>query len=144
MSYAPILGPPPPPEYFEENYGPKLLAIGCTLFSIAAVTMMLRIYVRVCILKMFGIDGQSSAQVQGFLDKDMFTYLFVQTGLCFLQWPQPRLRRASSSKSLRWVWAATSTSHRFPIRMHSQWLTSRNTSCTSTSTLFLSSSHTPL
>lgn len=62
MSYAPVLGPPPSPEYFEEDYGPRLLAINCTLFSIAAVTMILRIYVRVFILKMFGIDGQSPTQ----------------------------------------------------------------------------------
>lgn len=53
----PPTGPPPSPEYLAENYGPSLLAINCTLFGIAALTMILRIYVRVFILKMFGIDG---------------------------------------------------------------------------------------
>lgn len=48
-----------PPGYFQENFGPRLLAIDCTLFGIAAITMMLRIYVRVFILKMFGLDGKS-------------------------------------------------------------------------------------
>ena len=54
------MGPPPPPEYFAEDYGPRLLAIDCTLFGIAAVTMILRIYVRVFMLKMFGLDGEST------------------------------------------------------------------------------------
>ena len=57
MSEMPPLGPPPPPGYFEEDYGPKLLAIDCTLFGIAAITMILRMYVRIFMLKMFGLDG---------------------------------------------------------------------------------------
>jgi hypothetical protein len=59
MSWMSAPGPPPSPEYLAENYGPTLLAVDCTLFGIAATTMILRIYVRVFMLKMFGIDGTS-------------------------------------------------------------------------------------
>ncbi|KAF2437350.1 hypothetical protein P171DRAFT_373490 [Karstenula rhodostoma CBS 690.94] len=46
----------PSQEYLAEDYGPTLLAIDCTLFGLATITMILRIYVRVFMLKMFGID----------------------------------------------------------------------------------------
>lgn len=51
-------GPPRSPEYMAWNIGPKLMAVECTLFGIAMVTMMLRVYVRVFVLKMFGVDGK--------------------------------------------------------------------------------------
>lgn len=60
MSWQTPKGPPPSKEYLAENYGPALLGIDCTLFGIAAVTTILRIYVRVFILKMFGVDGTYS------------------------------------------------------------------------------------
>ncbi|KAL5385047.1 hypothetical protein PMIN06_012856 [Paraphaeosphaeria minitans] len=56
MSWTAPSGPPPSPEYLAEDYGPTLLAIDCTLFGIATLTMILRMYVRVFMLKMFGID----------------------------------------------------------------------------------------
>lgn len=61
MSWTTPLGPPPSPEYLTEDFGPTLLAIDCTLFGIATITMILRIYVRVFMLKMFGIDGTSTS-----------------------------------------------------------------------------------
>lgn len=54
--------PPPiqhPPAYYREDVGPRLLAIDCTLFGVAMITVLMRIYVRVFMLKTFGIDGMS-------------------------------------------------------------------------------------
>jgi hypothetical protein len=51
------MGPTPTPEYVAENLGPKMLAINCTLFGVAMLTVILRFYVRIFVLKMFGIDG---------------------------------------------------------------------------------------
>ena len=53
-------GPPPSPEYLAWDIGPKLLAIDLTLFGIAMMTVFMRLYVRVFMLKMFGIDGKST------------------------------------------------------------------------------------
>jgi hypothetical protein len=58
---GPPTGPPPSIEYMAENDGPKLLAISCTLFGVAMVTVILRFYVRIFVLRMFGIDGWSSS-----------------------------------------------------------------------------------
>ncbi|PSN73976.1 hypothetical protein BS50DRAFT_670466 [Corynespora cassiicola Philippines] len=49
-------GPPPSPEYLAENIAPKLLAIDCTLFGLAMITVLMRYYVRIFMLKMFGWD----------------------------------------------------------------------------------------
>lgn len=53
-------GPPLTPEYLAWDIGPRLMAVNCTLFSIAIFTMLLRVYVRVSVLHFFGIDGKMS------------------------------------------------------------------------------------
>ncbi|KAH7123531.1 hypothetical protein B0J11DRAFT_314047 [Dendryphion nanum] len=52
----PPLPPPPPQAYLEENLAPKMLAVDGTLFALAMVCVLLRVYVRVVMLKTFGID----------------------------------------------------------------------------------------
>jgi hypothetical protein len=54
-------GPPMPPrspEYLAENIAPKLLAVECTLFAFSMEAILLRFYVRIFMLKMFGWDGK--------------------------------------------------------------------------------------
>jgi hypothetical protein len=51
------LPPPPPKEYLEQNSAPKMLAVNGTLFGLALLCVLLRIYVRAFMLKTFGIDG---------------------------------------------------------------------------------------
>lgn len=53
----PPLPPPPPPEHLDENLAPRLLAIDGTLFGLALLCVLLRVYVRVVMLKTFGFDG---------------------------------------------------------------------------------------
>lgn len=51
------LGPPPiTPEDLAFNNAPQILAITGTFFAIAALVVLLRCYVRVAMLKVFGID----------------------------------------------------------------------------------------
>lgn len=51
------LPPPPPAAYLEETDGSKLMAVTATLFSLAMVTVVLRVYVRAVMRKSFGLDG---------------------------------------------------------------------------------------
>ncbi|KAF2710711.1 hypothetical protein K504DRAFT_345816, partial [Pleomassaria siparia CBS 279.74] len=53
---SPPTAPTMSPEYLAWNIGPKLLAIDCTLFGLAMVIVILRFYVRIFILKIFGMD----------------------------------------------------------------------------------------
>lgn len=46
------------PEYLAENIGPRLVAIECSLFAISTTVILLRFYVRMCLLKTFGWDGK--------------------------------------------------------------------------------------
>jgi hypothetical protein len=50
--------PPRSPEYLAENIAPKLLAVECTLFAFSMGAILLRFYVRIFMLKMFGWDGK--------------------------------------------------------------------------------------
>ncbi|KAF1846575.1 uncharacterized protein K460DRAFT_283445 [Cucurbitaria berberidis CBS 394.84] len=53
-------GPPPvpprSPEYMAENQAPRLLAVEGTLFALAMITVLMRFYVRIFMLKTFGWD----------------------------------------------------------------------------------------
>lgn len=51
------LPPPPPQEYLDETYAPQLLAVDGTMYGLAMLCVLLRIYVRVVMLKTFGLDG---------------------------------------------------------------------------------------
>jgi hypothetical protein len=54
-------GPPMPPrspEYLVENIAPRLLAVECSLFALSISAILMRFYVRVFMLKMFGWDGK--------------------------------------------------------------------------------------
>lgn len=48
--------PPPTPEEIAFDNSPAILAITGSFFAAAAVVVLLRCYVRVCMLKVFGID----------------------------------------------------------------------------------------
>jgi hypothetical protein len=50
--------PPPSPEYLAENIAPRLLAVEGTLFALSMSAILMRFYVRVFMLKMFGWDGK--------------------------------------------------------------------------------------
>lgn len=50
------LPPPPPQEYLDETYAPQLLAVDGTMYGLAMLCVLLRIYVRVVMLKTFGLD----------------------------------------------------------------------------------------
>ena len=52
------LPPPPPQAYLDENLAPQMLAVDGTLFALAMLCVLLRVYVRVGMLKTFGIDGK--------------------------------------------------------------------------------------
>lgn len=52
------LPPPPPQEYLNENLAPRMLAVDGTLFGLAVLCVLLRVYVRAGMLKTFGIDGE--------------------------------------------------------------------------------------
>jgi hypothetical protein len=54
---APPLPPPPSKEYLEENLAPRMLAVDGTIFGLAILCVLLRIYVRAIVLKTVGIDG---------------------------------------------------------------------------------------
>ncbi|KAH8728711.1 hypothetical protein GQ44DRAFT_608860 [Phaeosphaeriaceae sp. PMI808] len=53
-------GPPPmptlSPEYLAENQSSRLLAIECTLYALSMSAVLMRFYVRIFMLKMFGWD----------------------------------------------------------------------------------------
>lgn len=55
--------PPRPPyatdEYLARTIAPKLLAVDGTLYSLAMLCVLMRIYVRVFMLKTFGPDGKT-------------------------------------------------------------------------------------
>jgi hypothetical protein len=54
-------GPAPPPrspEYLAENVAPHLLAVEIPLFALSLSALLLRFYVRIYMLKMFGLDGK--------------------------------------------------------------------------------------
>ena len=53
------LPPPPPQEYLQENLAPRMLAVNGTLFGLALLCVVLRVYVRAFMLKTFGVDGES-------------------------------------------------------------------------------------
>jgi hypothetical protein len=44
------------PEYLTENIAPRLLAVEGTLFALAMTAVLMRFYVRIFMLKMFGWD----------------------------------------------------------------------------------------
>ncbi|KAH7395060.1 hypothetical protein DE146DRAFT_633419 [Phaeosphaeria sp. MPI-PUGE-AT-0046c] len=48
--------PPRSPEYLAENIAPRLLAIEITLFTLSICAILMRFYVRIFMLKMFGWD----------------------------------------------------------------------------------------
>ena len=48
--------PPPSPEYIAYTNAPEILAITGSFFAVAAVVVLLRCYVRIAMLKVFGID----------------------------------------------------------------------------------------
>jgi hypothetical protein len=50
--------PPRSPEYMAENIASKLLAVEGTLFAFSMGAILLRFYVRIFMLKMFGWDGK--------------------------------------------------------------------------------------
>lgn len=51
-------GPDRSPEYLAETYGPQLMAIEISLYIITTTVILLRFYVRIFQLKMFGWDGK--------------------------------------------------------------------------------------
>jgi hypothetical protein len=51
-------GPPRSPSYLAENIAPRLLAVEGTLFTVAMSAVLMRFYVRIFMLKMFGWDGK--------------------------------------------------------------------------------------
>lgn len=55
------LPPPPSPEYLNENLAPRMLAVDGTLFGLALLCVVLRVYVRAFMLKTLGIDGESAS-----------------------------------------------------------------------------------
>ena len=59
-----LLSPAPSQAYLEESYAPEMLAAIGTLFGLAMICVLLRIYVRTAILKTFGIDGMYSLRIQ--------------------------------------------------------------------------------
>jgi hypothetical protein len=50
------LPPPPPKAYLDEDLAPAMLAVQSTLFGLAMLCVLLRMYVRAVILKTFGAD----------------------------------------------------------------------------------------
>lgn len=50
-------GPRPPQAYLDETFAPKMLAVDGSLYALAMTCVLMRIYVRVFMLKTFGIDG---------------------------------------------------------------------------------------
>lgn len=52
--------PPPPrsPEYLAENIAPRLLAVEVPLYALGMCAILMRFYVRIFMLKMFGWDGK--------------------------------------------------------------------------------------
>jgi hypothetical protein len=54
---APPATPPPPQEYLDENLAPQMLAVDGTIFGLAMLCVLMRIYVRAIMLKTFGVDG---------------------------------------------------------------------------------------
>jgi hypothetical protein len=51
-------GPPRSPVYLAENYAPRLLAVEGSLFALSMSAILMRFYVRIFMLKMFGWDGK--------------------------------------------------------------------------------------
>ncbi|OWY44158.1 hypothetical protein AALT_g5880 [Alternaria alternata] len=51
-----LLSPAPSQAYLEESYAPEMLAAIGTLFGLAMICVLLRVYVRVVMLKVFGVD----------------------------------------------------------------------------------------
>jgi hypothetical protein len=49
--------PPRSPEYMAENLAPRLLAVEGSLFALSMTALLMRFYVRIFMLKMFGWDG---------------------------------------------------------------------------------------
>lgn len=50
------------PEYLAENLAPRLLAVTGSLFALAMITVFLRFYVRIFMMKIFGWDGMLKLQ----------------------------------------------------------------------------------
>jgi hypothetical protein len=50
------LPPRPPQEYMDEDLAPAMLAVVGSLFGLAMICVLLRIYVRTMMLKTLGID----------------------------------------------------------------------------------------
>jgi hypothetical protein len=50
--------PPPSPEYMAQNIAPRLLAVEGSLFALSMGAILMRFYVRVFMLKLFGWDGK--------------------------------------------------------------------------------------
>lgn len=48
------------PEYLAENKAGHLMAVVVPLFALSTVTVLMRFYVRIFMLKTFGWDGESS------------------------------------------------------------------------------------
>jgi len=48
------------PEYLAENQADRLLAVTGPLFALSTLAVLLRFYVRIFVLKMFGWDGMLS------------------------------------------------------------------------------------
>lgn len=53
---APFMPPPPTPEEMAFTNAPEILSITGSFFAAAAVIVLLRCYVRLAMLKVFGID----------------------------------------------------------------------------------------
>ncbi|KAL7778662.1 hypothetical protein CFE70_008163 [Pyrenophora teres f. teres 0-1] len=54
---GPMPMPARSPEYLAENQAGRLLAVTCPLFALSALAVLLRFYVRIFMLKIFGWDG---------------------------------------------------------------------------------------
>jgi hypothetical protein len=81
---APLLPPPPSKEYLEENLAPRMLAVDGTIFGMAMLCVVLRIYVRVVMLKTFGIDGMCLSPLMffRFADFDLSDWLMMLAAVC--------------------------------------------------------------
>jgi hypothetical protein len=81
---VPLMPPPPPKQYLEENLAPRMLAVDGTIFGLAMLCVALRIYVRVALLKTFGVDGKYVSLVvfQKFADLGVSDWIMMLAAVC--------------------------------------------------------------